>query len=111
MDKQILVTAVTPFFNALENMGWQVTDYRVMPAYEHFRSEPLLLGIVIPAMINKSVPDRVRLTIPVLRENVSADSRDLISGLLIYDSAAAMNHDMDEREGVGRPVVEPYWTD
>ena len=95
----------------LRNRGWQVTDHRVMPAYPGFRALPLLVGIVIPRMANVSVGERVKLTIPVLHDELTPEEHRFISGLLIYDSTEKMNNDMDEREGVGRPVVEPYWPD
>ena len=37
--------------------------------------------------------------------------RGKIYSVLPYNTIDEMNQDLDEREGVGRPVVEPYWPD
>lgn len=111
MDKQVLVSIVEKLELELKRLGWQVTNHRIMPAYAGSRSLPLLIGIVIPAMENIYVGERVKRTVPILHDILTPDEHKLVSGLLIYDSSEEMNLDMDEREGVGRPVVEPYWPD
>jgi hypothetical protein len=111
MDKQILVNIVEKLELELKRRGWQVTNHRIMSAYAGFRSLPLLIGIVIPAMENISIGDRVKRTVPILHDILTPDEHNLVSGLLIYSTPEEMNQDMDEREGVGRPVVEPYWPD
>ena len=111
MDKPLLVSTIEKIIVELQNRGWQVTDYRFMAVYAGFRSLPVLVGIAIPKMANVSIGERVKLTVPVLHDILTPEERRFISGLLIYDSTEKINNDMDEREGVSRPVVEPYWPD
>lgn len=103
--------ALDKLFNALKQQGVEVTDYRVMPAYYGWRELPLRAGIVVPAWKNtESLWEKVELIVSVLHSGVlQPEERAYIPMVLPFGVSDELNEDFDEREGVGRPVVEPYW--
>ena len=113
MDKQFLVKTLDKLFGALKQRGVEVTDHRVMPAYYGFRELPLRVGIVVPAWQNKdSLLEKVETIVSVLHSGIfKPEERAYVLTVLPFGSLQEMNEDFDEREGVGRPVVEPYWPD
>jgi|GEM_PF-4870558 len=113
MDKQVLVNALDKVFGALKRTGHPVSEYRVMPEYLGYRELPLLVGVVVPSWRNKpSVKTKISTIVDILHSGIlTSDERAYISGVIPYNSQEEMNEFFDEQEGVGRPVVEPYWPD
>lgn len=84
-----------------------------MPAYYGYREFPLLVGIVVPAwQTENSLKKKADKIVEALHSGIlTREERAYISSVLPFDSLDELNADFDEREGVGRPVVEPYWPD
>ena len=66
---------------------------------------------MIPALHNQSIRERSQFLAERIFDIFEPGERGKIYSVLSYDTVEEMNQNLDEREGVGQPVVEPYWTD
>ena len=88
-----------------------MTDFRLIPAYRLLPSGPVTVGMVAPSLHSETRRSKVDQSIAWRFNWLDEEARGMISSMLIYNTIDEMNQDLDEREGVGRPVVEPYWPD
>ena len=111
MDKQLLVERADRLLADLRQHGIETEAYRWSPVYTGSPNASYRLGIVAPTLQNESD----RKTIQFLTERIfdifEPEERSKIYSILPFDTVEEMNQNLDEREGVGRPVVEPYWPD
>lgn len=113
MDKQASVGLLDKLVDGLRHFDIDVTGYRVMPAYYGYREFPLRVGIVVPTWTKEiSLKAKIDKIVEALHSGIlTREERTYISSVLPFDSLDELNADFDEREGVSRPVVEPYWPD
>ena len=111
MDKQILVERAERLLTNLRLHGVETQAYRWSPVYTGSPNASYRLGIVAPALQNKSGRKTTQFLTERIFDIFEPGERGKIYSILSYDTVEEMNEDLDEREGVGRPVVEPYWPD
>ena len=111
MDKQLLVERAERLLTNLRLHGVEVQAYRWSPVYTGSPNASYRLGIVIPALRNQSIRERSQFLTERIFDIFEPGERGKIYSVLSYDTIEEMNQNLDEREGVGRPVVEPYWPD
>lgn len=111
MDKQLLVERAERLLTNLRLYGVETQAYRWSPVYPGFRNTPYWLGIVAPTLQDESDRKTSRFLTERIFDIFEPGERGKIYSVFSYNTIEEMNQDLDEREGVGRPVVEPYWPD
>lgn len=111
MDKQLLVEWAERLLTNPRLHGIEAKFYRWSPVYPSFSNTPYWLGIVAHTLQNKSDIKTSQFLTERIFDIFEPGEWGKIYSVFSYDTVEEMNQDLDEREGVGRPVVEPYWPD